>query len=385
MAEEISSLAATMSTADTTPDWPDTVPDTDPSSTYAAEPEEWSESYEESYGQYYGPTEQTSSSLVSPTERDGSRSKRRIGGVASVGIFLIAVVAIGMVIVGSGYAKELGIHEPSSPKETETVAPEAAPRASQRRAFVPATYKSSPPSAPCIDDEDEHCNNTNTTATDAGTSGRVGTTATNGSSAHGDNDDGEKLMVVPPAGRLDEDNDDDSLQTEKGPQPESKLGKKDSAARGSVAKDGGPKPSVRKDHAAKDRSSNAHPTTGSVTKNPVTKAHTASGPAAWTTRSKGQATTQFPKRDHKPTATSMPHGPTGLTHPVRTSATLLCAYGNWTSVDTSFPEDGLCDYAFFDSLYRGLPRDSDVARLGRPSAALRHFLARNSPATGAPR
>ncbi|KAK8761947.1 hypothetical protein V5799_026780 [Amblyomma americanum] len=52
---------------------------------------------------------------------------------------------------------------------------------------------------------------------------------------------------------------------------------------------------------------------------------------------------------------------------------LLCVFGNWTGVDTWFPEDGLCDYAFFDALYRGRPQEADVARLGRPSAALRRF------------
>ncbi|KAL3196885.1 hypothetical protein MRX96_014974 [Rhipicephalus microplus] len=330
MAEAMSSLATTMSTGDTVPD---TVPDTDPSSTYAAEPEAWSESGEDSYGEYYEPTEES-------------------------------------------YTNERGMRGPSLPYEAETVAPEARPRASRRRSFMPATYKLSlsPPSPSCIDDEDDDCGNTTDAATtNAGTSRHIGTTATSGNSSHGSNDTGE-VTVVPSAKRLQED-DVNSVQTDKGPQTQSKLGKEDSVAKGTVVKDGGPKRTIRTDHTAKGRSSNGHRTKGSVTKNVRTKVRTASGPVDKGTTSMDYTTKRFPERGHEPVVSPMPQDHAASAHSVRTSAMLLCAYGNWTSVDTSFPEDGLCDYAFFDALYRGVPRDSDVARLGRPSAALRRFLA----------
>ncbi|XP_075730888.1 uncharacterized protein LOC142774412 [Rhipicephalus microplus] len=279
---------------------------------------------------------------------------------------------------------------PSLPYEAETVAPEVRPRASRRRSFVPATYKSSPsPMSPsCIDDEDDDCGNTTDAATtNAGTSGHLGTTTTSGNSSHGSNGTGE-VTVVPSAKRLQED-DVDSVQTDKapsvtgndtvssngGPQTQSKLGKEDSVAKGTVVKDGGPKRTIRTDHAAKGRSSNGHRTKGSVTKNVPTKVWTASGPVDKSTTSMDYTTKRFTGRGHEPVVSPMPQDHAASAHSVRTSATVLCAYGNWTSVDTSFPEDGLCDYTFFDALYRGLPRDSDVARLGRPSAALRRFLA----------
>ncbi|XP_049275400.1 uncharacterized protein LOC119405566 [Rhipicephalus sanguineus] len=223
-----------------------------------------------------------------------------------------------------------------------------------------------------MDGEDNLCGTVDNAATSAGTGRRVGTTATSGSSAS--NNDGDELTVVPPVKRLDQDNDADSLQTE-GQKPESELGTKDKAAKGSKAKGGASKRTARKDHVAKGRFSNGHRTKGSATTELVTKRSTTKGPAAKATRSKVHATEQIPKRGHNTVAGPTPQVPTASERPVRTPPTLLCAYGNWTSVDTSFPEDGLCDYAFFDALYRGHQRDSDVARLGRPSAALRHFLA----------
>ncbi|KAH6941503.1 hypothetical protein HPB50_019160 [Hyalomma asiaticum] len=297
----------------------------------------------------------------------------------------------------SGYTKGLDINEPSVPAETEAV-PEARPRASRRRAFVQVTQKStrSPPSASCIDDDNEEsdrCGSGNDAGTTTGT--RNGGTS-RASESNEDGGDVSDLTVVPSVEWLQRSKEGLTLPTMAGTnalgttppvvndetdspngggKPKSELRTKDSAAKGSKAEGQRPKRTGKKDKAGKGRSSSGRRAKGSAKKNPITKGPTTEGTAAKAPKSKSRVTKHVTKQGRNEVERSTPQGPTAAARPVRTSPPLICAYGNWTSVDTSFPEDGLCDYAFFDALYRGRAQESDVARLGRMSAALRHFLA----------
>ncbi|XP_075526995.1 uncharacterized protein LOC142559255 [Dermacentor variabilis] len=289
------------------------------------------------------------------------------------------------------YAKAFDINGPTLAGETEELL-DARPRASRRRAFVPVTERptSSSPSLSCADDdtdESDRCGDTGTATARTGT--------TSGASESNVSDVAEPT-VVPSAEWLDEDEDAEPLRTEEnlppptparttatdtpapedataspniGRQPKSELRTKDSAAKGSEAKDRVPKRAGKKAPLTKGPS-----TKGPSTKGPSTKGHRAKGSVAKSPRRKGHVTKRITKRGHKAVTGSTSQMPTAA-RPARISPALICAYGNWTNVDTAFPEDGLCDYAFFDALYRGRPREADVARLRRRSAALRRFLA----------
>ncbi|XP_072141374.1 uncharacterized protein [Dermacentor andersoni] len=290
------------------------------------------------------------------------------------------------------YAKTFDINGPTLAGETEEVL-EARPRASRRRAFVPMTERptSSSPSLSCADDdtdESDRCGDTGTATASAGTASNTSTTS---GASESNVVDVAELTVVPSAEWLDEDEDAEPLRMEEilplptpakatatdtpapeddtaspniGRQPKSGLRTKDSAAKDSEAKDRVPK-----------RAGKKYPLTkGPSTKGPSTKGHRAKGSVANSPRNKGHVTKRITKRGHKAVTGSTSQMPTAA-RPARISPALVCAYGNWTNVDTAFPEDGLCDYAFFDALYRGRSREADVARLRRPSAALRRFLA----------
>ncbi|XP_070381863.1 uncharacterized protein [Dermacentor albipictus] len=292
-----------------------------------------------------------------------------------------------MVVLGLNYAKAFDVNGPTLAGETEDVL-EARPRASRRRAFVPATERptSSSASPSCADDDTDESGRCG----DTGASSNAGTSS---GASEGNAGDVAEPTVVPSAEWLDEDEEVETLRTEEnvplptparttatdtpapedataspniGLQPKSGLRTKDSAAKGSEAKDRVPKRAGKKASLTKGPS-----TKGPSTKGPSNKGHRAKGSVAKSPTNKGHATKRITKRGHKAVTGSTSQMPTAA----RISPALICAYGNWTSVDTAFPEDGLCDYAFFDALYRGRPSESDVARLRRPSAALRRFLA----------
>nr|XP_054920298.1 uncharacterized protein LOC129381453 [Dermacentor andersoni] len=243
-----------------------------------------------------------------------------MGGAVSLGIFLVAVAGITMVVLGLSYAKTFDINGPTLAGETEEVL-EARPRASRRRAFVPVTERqtSSSQSLSCADDdsdESDRCGDTGTATASTGTTSNTSTTSTTSGASESNVGDVAEPTVVPSAEWLDEDEDAEPLRMEEilpmptpakatatdtlapeddtaspniGRQPKSGLRTKDSAAKGSEAKDRVPK-----------RAGKKYPLTkGPYTKGPSTKGHRGKGSVAKSPRNKGHVTKRITKRGHK--------------------------------------------------------------------------------------